>query len=656
MGGDWARERGGSSGKSRDLRRADPRPGQGLPGGLPDRRPRITGFRAQTPSGVAGWPGALPDRHKAVATAMTAAADRRLRLLTLAAAPLLVIAALAYGASGGASQLRLVVVGVVCTTFIATGLLAWARRPANRTGRVMIATGLFLLLDFFQDGGIPLLAPIGLVGTTVSDVLLGYLILSFPFGTLRSRFDRLFLAVAGIALMSTNALSFAAFDPRSYGGDYDNPYLIIRDPAFSSAAQWIAVLTSIAVLLGFLAVFAVRWAHASGPARRTMSPVLIPSSALMVAIMTAIILNNVGAPPEIQLASGVTQALARALIPVGFLVGLLRTRMARSAIADLVVELGETPAPARLRGALANALGDPGLTVAYWSPGDGAYLEADGSSFVEPTEASGRAVTYLERDGQPIAAIVHDAILLNDPGLVASVASAMRLSVENERLTAEVEAQLGEVRESRARIVAAGDAERKRVERDLHDGAQQRLVSLTLALRLARMKLGEDGDPAVRDSLDQAADEARSALSELRELARGIHPQILTEAGLGSAIQSIADRSAIPVTVEGATEERFDPAVEGTAYFVASEALANVAKYSNARRAIVRIGSGDGGLTIEVSDDGVGGADPARGSGLRGLVDRLAVVDGTLEVVSPAGGGTRVLARIPTTAPVEMPG
>jgi signal transduction histidine kinase len=273
-----------------------------------------------------------------------------------------------------------------------------------------------------------------------------------------------------------------------------------------------------------------------------------------------------------------------------------------------------------------------------------------------PSDSSGRAVTFLERDGQPIAAIVHDAVLLDDPGLVASVASAMRLSVENERLQAEVEAQLAEVRESRARIVTAGDAERRRLERDLHDGAQQRLVSLTLALRMANLKLGDDADPEVRRSLEQASEEARSALAELRELARGIHPQILTEAGLGPAIESIADRSSIPVTVEGATTERFSPAVEGTAYFVVSEALTNIVKYANANRAIVRIGREEARLTIEVSDDGIGGADPANGSGLRGLVDRLAVIDGGLEIVSPRGGGTRLLAFIPTAAPAAMPG
>jgi signal transduction histidine kinase len=581
---------------------------------------------------------------------MNAAADRHLRRLTMLAAPALLLAATAYGAIGGASQIRIVVIGLVCGTFIATGLLAWARRPTNRTGRVMVATGLFLALDYFQDGPLPLLAPIGLAGTTASDVLLGYLILAFPNGTLRSTFDRAFLATAGVALFVTNALSFAATDTRALGRGYDNPYLVIRDPALASAAVNISVATSVVVLLGFLAIFAVRWARASGPARRATSPVIIPACGLMVAIIAAVLLNNSDAPPEVQLASGVTQALWRGLIPVGFLIGLLRTRMARSAIADLVVELGETPTPARLRDALANALGDPGLVVAWWSPAQGAYLDGDGSPAELPTDGSERGVTLLERGGAPIAAILHDPVLLDDPGLVASVASAMRLSVENDRLQAAVEAQLREVRESRARIVAAGDAERKRVERDLHDGAQQRLVSLALALRLARQRLGDDADPDIRQSLDEASEEARSALAELRELARGIHPQILTEAGLGSAIVSIADRSTVPVTVECAVAERFSPDIEATAYFVASEALTNVAKYSEARRALVRIDRVEDELTIEVSDDGVGGADPARGSGLRGLIDRLSVVDGSLDIVSPRGGGTRLLARIPVAA------
>jgi signal transduction histidine kinase len=591
-----------------------------------------------------------------VAKTVTSTTDRTLRRLTVVAAPILLVASLAYLAATEASTLRIAINGIVCGTYIATGLLAWTRRPANRTGRVMVAAGLLLLLDPLQDGAIPQLALVGLVATTVSDILLGYLILAFPWGTLRSNVDRAFLTVSGVAMLSANIAALSGFDARAAGAGYDNPYLLIRDPALADLAMTVSHLTSILVLVGFLAIFAIRWARASGPARRIYSPVLLPATVLVIAIMVATILNAVDAPEELLLVAGVTQALTRALIPIGFLVGVLRTRMARSAIADLVVELGDTPTPARLRDALANALGDPGLTVAYWSPAAGDYLAADGSPAVLPAEDSGRAVTFLERDGQPIAAILHDAVLLDDPGLVASVASAVRLSVENDRLQAEVEAQLGEVRESRARIVAAGDAERKRVERDLHDGAQQRLVSLTLALRLARLKLGDDGDPEVRQSLEQASDEARSALAELRELARGIHPQILTEAGLGSAIESLADRSSVDVAVDLGTDQRFSPAVEAAAYFVVSEALANVAKYSEAKRALVRTEWHDDELTIEIADDGVGGATPGVGGGLRGLADRLSAIDGRLEIFSPTGGGTRLLAHIPTGTPATMPG
>lgn len=605
---------------------------------------------------MAGWRGALPDRPRLVAKSVTSTTDRNLQRLTLVAAPVLLLASVTYLAAGEASALRIAVHGVVCGTFIATGLLAWARRPANRTGRVMVAIGLFLLLDPLQIGVVPSLAPVGLIGTTVSDILLGYLILAFPWGTLRSNVDRLFVGASAVAMLAANLAAFAGFDPRAVGRDYDNPFLLIRDPGLAQAAVTASRLTSIVVLIGFLTIFAIRWARASGPARRTYSPVLVPSTVLVIAIMVNTILSLFDGPDGLRLAAGITQALARAFIPVGFLVGLLRSRMARSAVADLVVELGETPAPSRLRDALANALGDPSLTVAYWSPAAGAYLAADGSTAELQSETSARAVTFLERDGQPIAAILHDPVLLDDPGLVASVASAMRLSVENERLQAEVETQLGEVRESRARIVAAGDAERKRVERDLHDGAQQRLVSLTLALRLATLKLGDDGDPELRQTLDQASDEARSALAELRELARGIHPQILTEAGLGSAIESLADRSSVDVAVDLGTDRRFSPGVEAAAYFVVSEALANVAKYAGASRALVRTEWQNDVLTIEIADDGVGGAEPGPAGGLRGLADRLSAIDGHLEIISPTGGGTRLLAHIPTETPAAMPG
>jgi signal transduction histidine kinase len=433
-----------------------------------------------------------------------------------------------------------------------------------------------------------------------------------------------------------------------------NPYLLIHDAGLAGVLAELPYYADIVVLLVMLVVVPSRWFRASQPARRVLLPVLGLSMVLLVTLLLDALAIVTHAPAAVQDFFDTAQLAVRALVPIGFLIGLLRTRMARSAIADLVVELGETPEPARLRDALANALGDPSLAVAYWSTPAGAFVDAAGRRAILPADGSGRAVTILERDGAPLAAIVHDDALLHDPGLVASVASAMRLAVENERLQAEVEAQLGEVRASRARIVAAGDAERRRVERDLHDGAQQRLVSLALALRLARNRIGDDGDPVVAAGLDQALAEARGALSELRDLARGIHPQILTEAGLGPAVESLAGRAAIDVAVD-IDDTRFPPAVEAAAYFVVSEALANVAKYAQATHSRVQCHEKEGRLVVEVSDDGLGGADAAAGGGLRGLADRLAAVDGTLEVVSPKGGGTHLLASIPL-AMATVPG
>ncbi|MGD0248899.1 MAG: histidine kinase, partial [Candidatus Limnocylindrales bacterium] len=261
--------------------------------------------------------------------------------------------------------------------------------------------------------------------------------------------------------------------------------------------------------------------------------------------------------------------------------------------------------------------------------------------------AGSRAVTLLERDGDPLAAILHDAALLEDPGLVASVATAVRLTVENDRLQDEVRAQLAEVRASRARIVEATDAERRRLERDIHDGAQQRLVALSLAIGRARGQLKATADPELAATLAQASDEVRAALTELRELARGIHPAILTEAGLESAVRSLVDRAAVSTELEVDLPRRLPGPVEATAYFVVSEALANVGKHARATAASVALSLVGDSLVVEVRDDGAGGADPAGGSGLRGLRDRVEAMAGRLEVTSTSGSGTTIRAVLP---------
>jgi signal transduction histidine kinase len=317
-------------------------------------------------------------------------------------------------------------------------------------------------------------------------------------------------------------------------------------------------------------------------------------------------------------------------------------------VAGFVAELGRSPSPVALRDGLVRALGDPSLVLGLWSEGEQRYVDPDGLPLELPHDDPRRAVTILEQDGdgRRLGALVYDAALLDDPGLVEAAAAAARLAVENERLRDELRAQLADVQASRARIVEAGTAERRRLERDLHDGAQQQLVRLSLLLQLARNQVDDDRSE-LPGLLSEAGGLAKEALGEIRALAQGLHPAILTEEGLAGALEWLAESAPLPVRVLEAPEERLPESVELAAYFVVSEALANVAKYAQARSATVNASRRNAKLIIDVVDDGVGGADPSRGSGLRGLDDRVAALGGQLELGSPPGGGTRVHAEIP---------
>jgi len=253
----------------------------------------------------------------------------------------------------------------------------------------------------------------------------------------------------------------------------------------------------------------------------------------------------------------------------------------------------------------------------------------------------------LEYDGEPLAAIVHDASLLDEPELLRAAGAAARLALENARLQAETRAQLVQVKESRARIVAAADEERQRIERDLHDGAQQRLSALAVQLRTAQRRLAsQNGDPALEALLESAVAELQAANEELRELVRGVYPPALTQDGLAGALESLALRTPFPVELD-VVEGRFAPQVEATAYFVACEALTNVVKHAQASKAAVCVARQDGLLSVQVADDGVGGARSVAGSGLSGLGDRVEALGGRLRIESPPNGGTRILGEIP---------
>jgi signal transduction histidine kinase len=290
---------------------------------------------------------------------------------------------------------------------------------------------------------------------------------------------------------------------------------------------------------------------------------------------------------------------------------------------------------------LAAALGDPTLELAY-RLGDGLYVDASGRP-VELPRDPGRAITAVMANGEEVAVLIHDPALLDEPSLVESVRASAALVLEIERLAAEVRSQLAEVRASRERIVSAADAERRRIERNLHDGAQQRLVTLSVALGLEASRV----DSATADVLSRAQDDVEQAIAELRDLARGIHPTLLRDEGLQAAVEALARRASIPVAVHGEVQERLLDQIELAAYFVVSEALTNVAKHASASGASVVLDQESSVLRVTVTDNGVGGAQITADSGLAGLRDRLDALDATLAIESEPGQGTTIRAELP---------
>jgi signal transduction histidine kinase len=309
-----------------------------------------------------------------------------------------------------------------------------------------------------------------------------------------------------------------------------------------------------------------------------------------------------------------------------------------------MLELRRELPPRELRDALARALKDASLTLAFWLPDFHAYVDLDGRP-VDLSQAAGRSATVLDRNGSRVAALVHDKTLDDEPELLEAVGAAAGISLENARLQAELKARLVELQGSRARVIEVGQKERQRLERNLHDGAQQRLIALSLQLSLLEQRHRDE--PEVRAELDQARREIALSLEELRDVARGIHPAVLTGHGLKVALESLAARAALPVRLTVDIEQRLPERVEVAAYYVVSESLVNIGKHAHARDASVRVAKSNSSLVVEVVDDGVGGANTEGGSGIRGLADRVEALGGRLRVWTPRGGGTRVEAEIP---------
>jgi signal transduction histidine kinase len=528
---------------------------------------------------------------------------------------------------------------VIVWSFVASGLIASWRGHETRLGLLMIYTGFALLVGaLLQFTPSSLLPTIGIWLANAWLILFALFLLSFPHGRLEQRGDRLLLVPFVVAFVPLMLLWFLFWDPEEAPG---NAFLVWNKPGVAEGIDWTQRAIIAGGALALTGVLAGRWLHASPSLRRSLTPIVVGGAATVlssaIVILDAVRGRSTDALDFVLLGTLIA-------VPLAVLADMLRARLAHSAVGELVLELSADPAPANPRDALARALHDPSLSLAYWLPEFETYADGSGRR-VEVRPEPGRTTTLVNRGGKPLAALIHDASLQMEPALLDAVVAAAGIALENGRLESELRARVEELRRSRARIVEVTQTERRRLERDLHDGAQQRLV--TLSLQLGRLETELASRPGGLRLLQEARGELEQSLRELRELARGIHPAVVTERGLSVALHDLASRAALPVELGVELDARPPEAVELAAYYLVSESLTNVAKHAQASYASVEVTRENGRLVVQVLDDGCGGASTQAGSGLRGLEDRVEALGGDVQVWSPKGGGTRIRAEIP---------
>jgi signal transduction histidine kinase len=522
-------------------------------------------------------------------------------------------------------------------SYVLCGLFAWWRRPDSRFGVLMVAAGFANFISTLSWTTNDLTFTLGQALDLLPPVLFLHVFLAFPSGRLSGRLDRAIVTGAYVAaiVLQLIRMSFGGFGPHN---------LLEAWPDESSAllSLRVSLLTMSTFCLAGVGVLLLRRWSAERPQRRSRLLVVdaFAVGLVMIACLYVSHVFHIPAAQEVRWATFATLGLA----PVVFLAALLTARLARSAVGELLLELRAEPGPSDLRDALARTLRDPSLELAYWLPDFEVYVDRNGQE-VHVGETPGKVTTLIERDGAHVAALIHDPALLDEPELLDFVRAAAGIALENARLHADLRARLDELRGSRARIVEAAQAERQLLERNLHDGAQQRLIALSLNLSLLEARI--DGGPEIRAGIDQARREIAASLNELREIARGIHPAVVSGHGLSVALEHLAARAPVPVELNVELDGRMGEQLEVAAYYVVSESLANIAKHAQASSARIDVVQDEGELVLEIVDDGVGGADSEGGTGIRGLADRVEALDGRLRVWTPRGGGTRLRAEIP---------
>ena len=556
------------------------------------------------------------------------------------------------GGSGWAAGLEL----AAGWGLVLVGLLVWQLRPSIPSGPLAVAAGFaWFAPDWVGwEGGPALARSVGMLLAGVWLALLVHAVLAFPDGRLASRAARVLVAVVYAETAVVNVGRALFRDPfadiNCWSNCTANSFLVHAVPDVVRVLGWPDKWFGVALAAAFLGLAMWRLVTASSPARRLLAPILaagVAATGLAAAHAVAVLRAALEDPLDpTSRAIFLGQSLAVLSVAVAFGWTLVRSGRARRSVERLAVELAELPEPGALETAVARATGDPSLRIAYRLAHEDRYVDGQGRAVPTPSWSATRAVTPIVRDGRRLALLEHDPAVLNDT-FQDQIGSAARLALDNERLQAETLAQLVELRESRERIVQASDSARRGLERDLHDGAQQRLVALSFALRLAHAKLGSEPDTAVAEPLARADAALAEALAAVRGVANGLFPATLTSSGLAYAVEELAELTAIRIDVEAVPDRRLSAAVEAAAYDVIREAVENAAVHAETQVVSISAVCRDGSIVVEASDAGIGGADPAHGVGLREVADRVGALGGSLTVQSPAGAGTRIRAEIP---------
>lgn len=511
-------------------------------------------------------------------------------------------------------------------TVIACGLLGLRVRPGSHTGALLAACGFAWFASNFASplNGLTirwlplasLMAPL----TYLYRGLLVHATVSNLTGRLTSPLARVTVVAGYVASMAPGVWGSEALTVVLAGGYGIATWLVHRDAA----------------------------RRGERPARIAQGVSLALTAALVGGSVVRIVAPASGAADLAKFGFDVVLMSAA----VGLLFGLRLRAASREAVTDLVVELGETRS-GPLRDALAAVLGDPSLEIGYWISDQRGYVDTEGQPVALPEPDANRAVTSVDRDGHPVAILIHHPVVLEDARLVGALADAARLAASNAALQARVRGQMSDLDASRRRMVAAGDQERRHLEERLQEGAVRRLHEIERLLDAVRRR--SNGSPAAAVRVEAAAKTLSATLRELQDLADGLRPRSLSKHGLPRALAELAERGSVPVTLTVAIA-RLPPEIEATGYYVCAEALANVAKYADATHVAVTASEEEHHLRVVIEDDGIGGADPDRGTGLRGLRDRVEALGGHLSVDSPSGRGTRLVAAIPITVETSPPG